>query len=129
MKKLLARQKINEGKITALGTPMISIAKATLKDIKRLHKDIVDNNKRLDRLMQQVMHMKVEINKLIWQVSDNANAFRFLALILGRISANMERNLSKCQQLLVDLDHLLDRLDTLSSGLLSHTKIPTGKLA
>ena len=47
----------------------------------------------------------------------------------GRISANMERNLSKYQQLLADLDHLMDGLDSLSSGLLSHTIIPPGKLA
>ena len=41
----------------------------------------------------------------------------------------MERNLSKYQQLLADLDHLMDGLDSLSSGLLSHTIIPPGKLA
>ena len=70
--------------------------------------------------------MQVIIDKFIWKVSDNANAIRFLAFILGRISANMERNLSKCQQLLADLDHLMDGLDSLSSGLLSHTIIPPG---
>ena len=41
----------------------------------------------------------------------------------------MERNLSKYQQLLADLDNLMDRLDILSSGLLSHNIIPPGKLA
>ena len=41
----------------------------------------------------------------------------------------MERNLSKYQQLLADLDHLMDGVDSLSSGLLSHTIIPPGKLA
>ena len=54
---------------------------------------------------------------------------RFLPFILGRISANKERNLSKYQQLLADLDHLMDGLDTLSSCLLSDTIIPPGKLA
>ena len=129
MKKLLTKQKVNEGKITALGTQMVSIAQTTLKEIDRLQKDIVDNNKRLRRLTQCVMQMQVIIDKFIWKVSDNANAIRFLAFILGRISANMERNLSKYQQLLADLDHLMDGLDTLSSGLLSHTIIPPGKLA
>ena len=73
------------------------------------------------------MHMQVIIDKFIWKVSDNANAIIFLAFILGRISANMERNLSKYQQLLADLDHLMDGLDTLSLGLLSYTIIPPGK--
>ena len=41
----------------------------------------------------------------------------------------MERNLSKYQQLLADLDHLMDGVSTLSSGLLSHTLTPPGKLA
>ena len=65
----------------------------------------------------------------ILRVGETANAIRFLAFILGRISANIERNLSKYQQLLADLDHLMDGLDTLSSGLLSHTVIPPDKLA
>ena len=41
----------------------------------------------------------------------------------------MERNLSKHQKLLADLDRLKDAIDTLSSGLLSHTIILPGKLA
>ena len=102
MKQLLTKQRVNEGKITALGTQMVSIALTTLKEIDRLQKDIVDNNKRLRRLTQWVMQMQVIIDKFIWKVSDNANAIRFLAFILGRISANMERNLSKYQQLLAD---------------------------
>ena len=128
MRKLLTKQKVNEGKITALGTQMVSIAQTTLKEIERLQKDIVDNNKRLRRLTQCVMQMQVIIDKFIWKVSDNANAIRFLAFILGRISANMERNFSKYQQLLADLDHLMDGLDALSSSLLSHTIISPGKL-
>ena len=46
-------------------------------------------------MMQCVMHMQIIINKCIWKVCDNANTIRFLAFILGRISANIERNLSK----------------------------------
>ena len=60
------------------------------------------------------------------KVNDNTNAVRFLAFILGRISANIEKKLSKCKQLLAYLDHLMDGLDTLSSGLLLHTIIPPG---
>ena len=79
MKKLLIKQKVNEGKITALGTQMVSIAQTTLKEIDRLQKDIVDNNK---RLTQCVMQMQVIIDKFIWEVSDNTHAIRFLAFIL-----------------------------------------------
>ena len=129
MKQLLTKQKVNEGKITVLGTQMVSIAQTTLKEIDRLQKDIVDNNKRLRKLTQWVMQMQVMIDKFIWKVSDKANAIRFLAFILGRISANMERTLSKYQQLFADLDHLMDGLDSLSSGLLSDTINPPGKLA
>ena len=81
MKTLLARQKVTEGKITTLGTQMVSVAQTSLKEIERLQTDI------------------------------------------------MERDVSKYQQLLVDLDHPMDGIDTLSSGLLSHTIIPPGKLA
>ena len=61
MKKLLTKQKVNEGKIPALGTQMVSIPQTTLKKIDRLQKDIVDNNKRLRRLTQHVMQMQVII--------------------------------------------------------------------
>ena len=89
MRKLLTKQKVNKGKITALGMQMVSIAQTTLEEIDRLQKDIVDNNKRLKRLTQHVMQMQVIIDKFIWKVSDKANAIKFLAFILGRISANM----------------------------------------
>ena len=38
LKQLVTKQKINEGKITALGTQMVSIAQTTLKEINRLQK-------------------------------------------------------------------------------------------
>ena len=63
MKKLLTRQKINEGKITTLGTQMASIAQTTLKETEKPKKDLVDSNKRLKRLTQHVMQMKVIIGR------------------------------------------------------------------
>ena len=76
-----------------------------------------------------VMPMRLIMDEFIKKVNYNINAIRSLAFILGRMPANVERNLLKYQQLFEDSDHLLDGLDTLSSGLLSHTIIPPGKLA
>ena len=59
-------------------------------------------------MTQCAMHIQVIIDKFIWKVSDNANAIRFLPFILSRIPPNMERNLSKYQQLLAALVHLMD---------------------
>ena len=95
MKELLARQKVSEGKITDLGMQMLSIAQTTFKEIERLQTDIVENNKRLEMMTKCVIHKNVIMDKFIWKVSDNANAIRVLEFIWGRISANMERNLSK----------------------------------
>ena len=44
--EIVNQTKVNEGRITALGTQMVSIAQPTLKEIYRLQKDIVDNNKK-----------------------------------------------------------------------------------
>ena len=77
MKKLLTKQNVNKGQITALGTQMISAAQTTLKEIDRLQKDIVGNNERLKRLTQCVMQMQVTNDKFIWKVGDKANAIRF----------------------------------------------------
>ena len=87
---------------------MVSIVQTTLIKIERFQTDIVESNKGLEMLTHHVIHMKVIIDKFIWKGSDNANAIRFLTVILGRISANMERNLSKYQQLLADLDNLIE---------------------
>ena len=73
--------------------------------------------------------MKLIKDKLIRKVSDSANSFIFLAFILARISANMEINVSKWQQLLADLDHLMDGCDILPPGLVLHAIILPGKLA
>ena len=62
MKKLLTKEKINEGKVTALGTQIVSIAQTTLKEIERLQRDIVENNKGFERLTQCVMYMQVIID-------------------------------------------------------------------
>ena len=48
-------------------------------------------------LTQCVVHMQVVKDKFLWKVSDDANAIRLMVFILGRISANVERNLSKYQ--------------------------------
>ena len=47
MKKLLAKQEVNEGKKRALGTQMVSIAQITLKEIEGLQTDIVEVTKEL----------------------------------------------------------------------------------
>ena len=91
MKKLVAKQKVKGGKITALGTQILSIAHTTLKEIERFQTYIVESNKRLEMLTQYVMSMQVIIDKFIWKVGDIANAIRCLNFILGRISANMKR--------------------------------------
>ena len=102
MKKLLTRQKVSDGKITVLGTQMVSVTQSSVKEIERLQTDIVESNKRLEILTKCVIHLQVIINKFILKASGNSNAIRFLAIIFGRISTNMERKLSKCQQLLAD---------------------------
>ena len=57
MKKLLARWKVPEGKIKALGTEMVSKAHTSLKEIERLQTDIVERNKRLEILTQYIMYI------------------------------------------------------------------------
>ena len=119
---------VNEGNIKALGTQMVLIAQTSLKEIERLQTDIVEGNKRLEVLTQCVIHMKLIMDNFIMKINNNMNAIRLLAFILGNISTNVERNLSKYQQLFANLDHLMDGLDILSSGSLSLTISPPGKL-
>ena len=95
MKKLLAWKKVSEGKIAALWTQIVSITQTSLKEIERLQTDTIESNKSPEMLTQHIIHMKLIMDEFILKVNDNANAIKLLAFILGRISANMERNLSK----------------------------------
>ena len=53
-----------------------------------------------------------------------------LATTLAQLHLDLTREiLLKYQKLLADLEHLMDGLDILSSGLLPHTIIPLDKLA
>ena len=52
MKQLLNRKNVTEVKITALDTLIVSIAQTSLKEIERLHIDIVKTNNRLEIWMQ-----------------------------------------------------------------------------
>ena len=58
VKNLMPRQKVTEGKITALGTQMVSIPQTSIQEIERLHTDIAESNKRLEMLTQCVIHIK-----------------------------------------------------------------------
>ena len=60
-----------------------------------------------------MIQMELLKNKFITKVNDKANPIKLLAFVLGTISASMERNLSKYQQLLAGLEHMMDEIDTI----------------
>ena len=107
MKKLLDRQKVNEGKITALATQMVSIVQTTLKKIERIQKDIVESNKRCERLAQLVIHMQMIIDKFIWKVSNMADAIRFFGIHTGK-------NVSQYGKKLVKISTIIGRFRPLN---------------
>ena len=80
MQKLLERQAVTEGKLTALGMQMVSIAHIPLKN-RKTQTEIIETNKRLEMLTQHIINMKLIMNKFIVNVNDNTNAIRFLSFI------------------------------------------------
>ena len=75
--------------------------------------DIVRTNIKLE-MLTWVMQMKLLMYKIIRRVYHNAISIIFHAYILGRISPNVERNLSNYQKVFADLDQLQGGLDILS---------------
>ena len=123
MKHLIKNQKTLNRRIIAVENDMMSLTKATLKELELLRKDLRSTGMYIKHLTRQVRDMEMRMNEQTVRINDNSNAIIFLSGTISVLMAKMERYLALYEQIISELDHLLDALDNLSNGLLSHSVI------
>ena len=123
MKHLIKNQKTLTKRIMAVEDDMMSLTKATLKELEILRYDLRTTGMYIKHLTKQVKEMEMKIDEQSVRINDNSNAIVFLSGTISVLMSKMERYLALYEQIISELDHLLDALDNLSNGLLSHSVI------
>ena len=123
MKHLMKNQKKLNKKIMAVEDDMMSLTKATLKELDLLKYDLRTTGMNIKYLTRQIREMEMRMTEQAIKINDNSNAIVFLSGTISVLMSKMERYLALYEQIISELDHLLDALDNLSNGLLSHSVI------
>jgi hypothetical protein len=122
------RVDVNTKQIKVIDQDLSALAKCTLIKITRL-KNLIDfTNSRIDSLTTVVTQLNSRLNHNSDGILENKNAIKVLTILVGKMMALSERNLSQYQELITTIDHFLDALDTLSTGHLSHNVLEAGQI-
>ncbi|MCG8430615.1 MAG: hypothetical protein MJA29_05550, partial [Candidatus Omnitrophica bacterium] len=123
MKILARKQNFDHKKIMHLEEDLMSLSRATLKEIKNLGKQLHMTGAHIRHLARQIKQLTVELNKAGQRVQDNSNAIMILSSAFSTLFTQVERYLTLYQRIENRMDTLLDALDNLSNNLLSHSVI------
>ena len=127
MKIIRKNQKIMDKRITTVENDMLALAQATLHDLNDLQDQLEKTNARTDYLANRLINAEINSQKVAYRANGNQLAIEYLALILGQIFPNLERDLSQYECILHEHDVLIDAIDNLSNGLLSPSVIRPGE--
>ena len=112
-----------DGKIIHLRKDMVSIAQATFADIDRIMKMLKHVHKELNYMYWQINKLKIWMLEHEEKIMDLATALALMTEIWSRVLDWQNREITLLLNLITEMNHLLDALDNLSTGLLSHTVI------
>ena len=118
-----------DGQIKHLRKDMVSIAEATFADIDRIMEMLRFVHEEINFMYFQISRLRHLLREQKAQINDIQAAIAMMTEIWTRILDWQEREMSLLMHLITEMDHLLDALDNLSNGLLSHTVIPPHTMA
>ncbi len=102
---------------------MISLTKTTMKEFEKVKSAINQTNQRLDYIALEIAQMEeveLEITKDIEQLH---YALYYLAYIVGSFFPAVERKLSMYEYMMTEIEFLMDAMDSLNDGVISHKLI------
>ena len=112
-----------EGKIVHIQKEMVSLAQATFSDIDRIMKILKYVHKELNYMFWQINKLKIWMIRQQSQIVDLAAAVALLTEIWTKVLDWQNREITLLLHLIAEMNHLLDALDNLSTGHLSHTVV------
>ena len=107
---------------------MMSIAKVSLHEINHMKTTIKNTNSRIDFLASRLIALEEAFINTRQETKLNTQGLEYLSNIVGIMIPQTERGLSQYEHIIHELEVLLDALDNLSNGLLSHSVIRPGLL-
>ena len=129
MKMLKDRHSQIQGRIRVVENEMMSLTQTQLADIKDLRDDIMVLGQRINALNQQLQDHEFDIMTLKNNQIDTRKALEFLSNTISDLFGRMQRYLALDVQMHEKLNNLLDVIDDLEKGKLSHRVIPHRELA
>ncbi len=128
MKILARKQNFDHKKILHLEEDLMSLSRATLKEITNLGKQLHMTSAHVRHLAVQIKSIANVMQKAQQRVADNSNAIMLLSSAFATLFTQIERHLTLYQRIESQMDTLLDALDNLSNNLLSHSVISSDTL-
>ena len=129
MKMLKDRHLQIQGRMSVVENEMLSLTQTQLADIKELRDDIMVLGQKINALHQQLKDHEFDIMTLKNNQIDTRRALEFLSNTISDLFGRMQRYLSLYAQMHEKLNNLLDAIDDLEKGELSHRVIPHRELA
>ena len=124
MKILAENQNKIEGKIEMVENEMLSITQAHMEDIKELRDDIMVLGQGINALNKQIEEHEFNILSLRNHQVDTDKSLEYLSDTIADLFGRMQRYLALYVQMHEKLNNLLDAIDDLEKGELSHRVIP-----
>ena len=123
MKMLAENQEAIQGEIKVMKDEMLSITQTHMRDIKELRDDIMVLGQGINALNRQIEEHEFDILSLKSHQVDVDNSLEYLSDTIADLFGRMQRYLSLYVQMHEKLNNLLDAIDDLEKGELSHRVI------
>ena len=120
MEALIKEQKKLKNEIKTVKDDMLSIAKAHISDVNDLRDQIFLTSQQINLLARKIKETEQELTGLHTEIKDHTQVILFLADMLYQITGKLHMYLSLYIQLHSRLNDILDDIDSLEKGELSH---------
>ena len=124
MKILAENQNKIQGRIEMVEDEMLSITQTHMEDIKELRDDIMVLGQSINALNKQIEEHEFDIFTLMNHQIDIDKSLEYLSDTIADLFGRMQRYLALYVQMHEKLNNLLDAIDDLERGELSHRVIP-----
>ena len=129
MKILAENQDKIQGRIEVIEDEMLSITQTHMKDIKDLRDNIMILGQSINALNKQIEEHEFDIFSLKNHQVDVDKSLEYLSDTIADLFGRIQRYLSLYVQMHEKLNNLLDAIDALEKGELSHRVIPHREMA
>ena len=112
-----------EKDLVSISNELGTVAMMTTHSIRRLDRAIKDTDIKIFNLESNIFKLQAQINGSHNIMKHNAHAIVLLTMLSGKLFSLYQRHLNQYQEIMIEIDKLIDALDMLETGHLSHKLI------